>query len=78
MFPDLSFLERKVYRQIIREMRCFHKYCVDIHKKMNNLIVLKMGKNDIEDLSPLKNLKNLKIVELFENMIEDISQIKIL
>ena len=38
MFPDLSFLERKVYRQIIREMRCFHKYCVAIHKKMNNLL----------------------------------------
>ena len=34
MFPDLSFLERKVYRQIIRKMRSFHKYCVDVHKKM--------------------------------------------
>ena len=40
---------------------------------MKSLVVLKIGKNDIEDISPLKNLKNLKVLELFENMIEDVS-----
>jgi internalin A len=43
---------------------------------MTKLKVLKMGKNDIEDVSPLANLKSLQVLELFENMIEDITPLK--